>query len=328
MGVSMAFDQFGSNLAVAAVKATFNIPENGAVAELADEQLRICSGDEFLDRPDNSGIKYPSDLVPGKLHTDIALVGCVHSPDGKPVSKMAASVRVGRHFKRLRVFGDRRWRKRIVFPGYCKTRPELFVKMPITCDRLFGGTDTDRKDTALSFQANPYGTGFLVNRKHVAGTRLPNFEDPGTLISSWKHKPAPATFGFANPASEHRLQYGGTYDEKWRSDHAPLYPEDMDLRFFNAAQPELVADGFLSGGEAVQLVNVSTRELIEFRLPKYKMKLVFRLGDEDLIREANLYTLVFEPEEERFYMAWGAVIPVGNRPAKMKHVKADIVQEP
>jgi len=323
--VSLTMDQFGSNLAVAAVKATFNIPENGAVSEIAAEQISICSGDEYFDRPDNSGVKYPSDLVPEKKNTDIGLVGCIYSPGGKPVTEMTASIRVGRHSKKLRVIGDRRWTKRFFSPGYRTTSPEFFVKMPMSCERLFGGTDTDRRGDHVSFQPNPHGTGFLVNRKHVAGTSLPNFEDPGTLISAWKQKPAPATFGFAGPAAEHRYKYSGTYDDKWKNYHAPLYPEDMDPRFFNSAQPELIADGFLKGGEPVQLKHVSKSEWIEFKLPEYRINMMFRLGGESVTKAAELYTIVFEPEEDRFSMTWGVSIPVGNQPSKMKYMKAEII---
>ena len=323
--VSLGMDQFGSNLAIAAVKATFKIPENGAVAEIAAEQLPICPGDEYVDLPVNSGVKYPSDLVPDKRHTDIGLVGCVHSPGGKPVTGMTASVRVGGCIKKLRVIGDRRWKRRLFLPGFHKSSPEFFVKIPMTCDRFFGGTDTGRKGNHASFQPNPHGTGFLVNRRHVAGTKLPNFEDPAALIFTWRHKPAPATFGFAGPAAEHRLKYSGTYDDKWKRYHAPLYPEDMDLRFFNSAQPELIADCFLKGGEHVQLNHVSTRPWIEFTLPEYRINLNFRLGNEGVSREAGLYTIVFEPEEDRFSMTWGASIPVGNQPSRMKYMKADIV---
>ena len=325
VAVSLGMDRFGANLAIAAVKATFEIPENGAVPKIAAEQLPICSGDEYVDLPTNSGVKYPTDLVPEKGHTDIGLLGCVHSPGGRPVTGMTASIRVGRYVKRLRVIGDRRWKQRLFIPGYHKGRPAFFVKMPITCDRLFGGTDISKKGDHASFQPNPHGTGFLVNRKHVAGTKLPNFEDPGALISTWRQKPAPATFGFAGPAAEHRSKYSGTYDDKWKRSHAPLFPEDMDPRFFNSAQPGLITEGFLKGGEPVQLNHVSTRQQIEFMLPEYRINLNFRLGHEGVIKHAEMYTVVFEPEEGRFSMTWGAAIPVGNQPTRMKCMKADVI---
>lgn len=324
LSVVPLIDQHGADIAAAALKATFKIPKHDEPAEPAEEQVLPLYGEEYFDTPENSGIKYPADLIIGKNNTDVGVNGCVYTKNRRPVEKMKASVRVGHLYKEIRVFGNRTWKKRVGMPGYRKSRPELFIEMPLTCDRIFGGTDVSKKGDTLCFESNPHGTGFIENKNNVMNARLPNFEDPKKIISAWKDKPQPATFGFANPASKHRVKYAGTYDEEWKKNHFPLYPSDLDLRFFNSAQPGLIANGFLKGGETVQLINLSESGLIEFNLPKLDVSLMFRLGTERIYKKGRLYTVVIEPELERFFMVWGASMSVRKQPARMRYVKAEL----
>ncbi|MFP4452950.1 MAG: DUF2169 domain-containing protein [Desulfobacterales bacterium] len=318
----LVFDRFGANIAAVALKATFILPESQEPVQIAGEQAPVLHAEQYFDTPENSGIRYPADIVPEKKNTDIVVNGCVHSPDKRPVTRLKASVRAGGCYKQIEAVGDRIWKKRRLFIGFKITRPRLFVKMPITCARLYGGSGQTKKGETEVFSPNPHGTGFIARKKSVHKTPLPNFEDPGQRIKSWKIRPAPATFGCANASADHRIKFAGTYDEKWEKTHCPLYPEDLDPRFFNTAQPGLVADGFLRGGEPVRLENLSESGSIAFRLPVYKIGFLFNLAQERIYRQADLYTVVIEPEEKRFYMVWGCAVDAGNQPAKLHGVKA------
>lgn len=322
---TLLMDQRGDNLAVVAVKATFTLPFGKTNIDLSDDQLPPLYMEEYHDSPENSGIKYPADLIMGKLNTDVGVAGTVYNQSVKPVERMEASVQVGSLFKKIQVYGNRRWTKSLLSPGYKKTQPEPFNRMPLSCDRIFGGKDTDKKDQMLEYAPNPHGTGFIINKDHVGAARLPNFEDPDQRITSWKTKPRPAHFGFANPAAVHRAAWAGTYDDTWRKKQFPLYPMDMDLRFFNCAQPELIADGFLQGGETVILRHLSPDGLIRFKLPSYTIQLEFCLGQETFHKKAELYTLMIEPDLNRFYMVWGASVSLGNHVSDLRYVEVDVV---
>lgn len=328
---ALLMDQRGDNLAVVAIKATFALPFGEKTIGLSADQFLPLNMEEYYDSPENSGIKYPADLVPGKRNTDVGVAGTVYSRTGKPVERMEASVQVGSLYKKIQVYGNRRWTKNLFSPGYKKTRPEPFDRMPLSCDRIFGGKDIDKKEQILEYAPNPHGTGFIINKDHVGASKLPNFEDPEQRITSWKTKPRPAHFGFANPAAVHRVAWAGTYDDTWRKKQFPLYPMDLDLRFFNCAQPELIANGFLKGGETVILRHLSPDGLIRFKLPSYTIQLDFCLGQKTFHKKtdhkkAELYTLMIEPDRNRFYMAWGASISLGNHISDLRYVAVDVLE--
>ena len=132
------------------------------------------------------------------------------------------------------------------------------------------------------------------------------------------------SFLFTAPAEKRRRQYAGTYDANWRQQHFPLLPGDFDLRFFNAAAPELVADGYLQGGERVTLVNVSPQGKQEFFLPALQVWLQFREGDDGVTRKADLWNVLFEPDRGRFCLTWGCAHAVGKQPARLREIEIRI----
>lgn len=324
--VAPLFDKDGSDVAVCAVKATFTLPEKGNKLKLADEQLPVLYAETYFDTPDNSGLKYPADLILGKPNTDIGLIGSVYSPKGKPAEKVTASLQVGANLKKIMAYGDRFWTKSLIGTGFTMTKPNPFLKMPISCNRLFGGKDEDAKGNLRVFETNPHGTGFFMTKKNVGGSRIPNFERPDNRISNWRNRPLPATFGFAGPSWPHRLKYAGTYDDHWKNNHWPLYPEDLDERFFNGAQKELVTKGYLSGGETVILRNLTPSGGHSFVLPLLDMRLTFHMKNDPIVRKARLFTVMIEPDEKRFYMVWAASIPMGKQRSDLRYAEADIMK--
>ena len=319
-------DKMGAEKVAIAVKGTFNIPNNCNEAQLAEEQLPVLFADEYYGEPGQSSIKYPVDLVLEKLNTDIGFVGNAHRPDNKPVTQLPVSLRVGRLQKTIMVVGDRFWKKRSMMPGYDISDPIPFKEMPIIYERAFGGIDQTHQDEKKQggYSQNPIGAGFLLNGDNVENKPLPNLEDPDHLIKNWKDKPPLACYGFIDGAWEQRLKFVGTYNDDWQKNQFPLLPEDFDSRFFNAAHPAFIADGYLNGGEIVQMVNLSKKGILEFLLPKYELDLMFRLGETRNFHKANLWTVVFEPDEDRFYMVWGGSFNIGKQPTKMKYVKVEI----
>ena len=307
------FDHTGENIMSVAVKASVVIPDNDKPAQPAKDQTEVLIADQCFDTPSNSNTRYPADTVLKKNNTDIILNGTVYSP--KPVERVQALVRIDKHYKIIEAVGNRRWKKRLSTIGFKITEPEPFLKMPITCNRLYGGK---------GFAQNPHGTGFAKDKTMINNMPLPNFELPKQKITSYKKQYTPATFGCTSPVAEHRRQYAGTYDDKYKETQFPLYPNDLDMRFFNTAQPELIAEGFLNGGEQVLLKNLSAKGEIRFQLPVYNLTITFNLAGEKTVKNPDLYTVLIEPDHERFYMTWGLSIPVGNQPSKLQYIEAEL----
>ncbi|MFV9645967.1 MAG: DUF2169 family type VI secretion system accessory protein, partial [Desulfobacterales bacterium] len=318
-------DQNGAEKVTIAIKGTFEISmRHHGEMQLASEQLPVQYVDEHYGEPGNSSIKYPADLVLGKVATDIGLIGIAQSPRKKPVKKLLVSVKVGPLQKKIMVIGDRFWKKRSLLSGFYMTDPKPFTDMPLIYERAFGGIDqTLDKKKYGGDNRNPVGTGFRLNKSTVDNHKLPNLEHPDHLISHWKDKPPIACYGFTEGSWEPRSKFVGTYNDTWLKNQAPLLPKDFDLRFFNSASSGLIAKGLLKGGEHVQLLHLSKQENVEFNLPKLEINLMFRLGTERNYEKADLWTVMFEPNKSRFYMVWGGSFCVGNQPSRMKYVEVE-----
>ena len=316
-------DQDGTEKVTVAIKGTFKIPPRHGDVRLANEQFPVLYTNEYYGEPGKSSIKYPADLDLEKINTDIGLVGIAHSPADRPVKRLLVSLKVGTLKKTIMVTGDRYWKKRALLPGFYMTDPIPFKEMPLIYERAFGGVDRTHKNEKKHGwdKKNPIGTGFRLNNNTLENHRLPNMEAPDHLISHWKDKPPVAGYGFIEGSWEARLQFAGTYDDRWLENQSPLLPMDFDVRFFNAAPPDLIAKKFLKGGESVQMVNLSQKGILEFNLPKLEISLMFRLGETRNHQKADLRTVVFEPDLDRFYMLWGGSFCVGKQPSRMRYVK-------
>jgi len=311
------------------VKATLTFAQ-GEVAQVAAEQLPLLVKDEPNgDGEDTSAsVRFESDMVPFKPRADVVLVGKAHAPGGQPVPEVDVSLRVGKLAKRLRVFGDRQWRfgtKVSLFPRI--TPPEPFVTLDLVYERAFGGIDSD---SALYCKENLVGVGFIgkVAYQTVHEKPLPNLEDPQNLITTPRVHPKPVGFGFYARGWFPRLAYAGTFDDRYRTERAPALPLDRSYALYNGAHPDLQVEGYLRGDETIELVNLSARPLVSFRLPgivpsltlsRWQVPLDRWLSEHpqaspaDFARQVPrskekvplvLDTLVLMPEEERLYVVF------------------------
>ena len=324
--LTLGLNQHGAEMLSVAVKGAFAIPGRGQGARLADDQIPPLATDVYTGEPGKSSLKYPADLVLGKPGTDVILIGTARSPGSRPVTRLEASVRVGPVSKQISVTGDRCWEEGPLGIGLHMTRPVKFQEMPLVYERAFGGMDRTHPDEKRhgGDMRNPAGLGFRLNKHAAAGAPLPNLEDPGHPMTSWKDRPPVAGFGPIDGAWEPRLRFAGTYDDNWQKSQAPLLPPDFDPRYFNVAPEGLVADGYLRGGESVDLVNVSERGRISFHLPGVGVDLALHLGGTSQLQKADLWTIILEPDEHRFCMVWGSSFSIGKHPARASYVEVNV----
>lgn len=314
-------DADGIDTLYVVVKATFELAER---LEIAEEQVPPTMADEYWDEPETSSLKYASDMHLGKPSTDVVLVGQAWAPEGKKVQQLDMGVAAADKRKLVRVFGDRVWHKR----GASFSRPEPFESMPLVYERAYGGTHEPdpEQDIALAEEYNPVGRGFRGKRKVAAaeGQPLPNIEDPKNLIRNWGDQAVPQGFGFVAPAWLPRRKYAGTYDEDWQKKRAPYLPEDFDPRFFNAAHPDLVFDGYLKGGEPIQVVGASAKGRLRFRLPVCDLEAAVTVAGRTEEPPLYLETVLIEPDEERLCMTWRAALPCDKKALKVEEVEVGL----
>lgn len=295
-------DKDANKLRLTIVKATFDIRANGST-HLSDEQLPVLRMAEPISEPDKS-LTYESDLLGVKPCTDILVNGNAWAPGGKRRPSIDVQITAGRVKKRLRVFGERVWERGLM--GMDISGAQEFESMPIIYEKAYGGWDRLSPDPTehRMDDRNPIGTGFSIQKAHCVGMRLPNVEYPDHLIGSWKHRPPPAGFNAVHCSWSPRRNLAGTYDDQWLENRFPLWAEDFDPRYHNCAPRDQQAPGFFRGGEVVDLINLSREGRLTFKLPTVRLSFQTRFGAERVEHQAQLCTVILEPEIPRVIMSW------------------------
>ncbi len=298
----------GRPLLVLVVKATYEL--GAGAPRLADVQVPVNVTGEFWGKPEESSYRYEPECAPFKPATDVVLVGHAHASERNTTS-LLVSLKVGALQKSVRVTGERVWFKSM--GSVSMTRPLAFEKLPLRYERAFGGWDRSPPEPARhTFEPrNPVGVSFRASPRHFEeGLHLPCLEDPNQPLKQFGQQVPPASFGFLSPNWQPRAAHAGTYDEAWRKQRMPRLPKDFDKRFFNAAPPDLVAPGYLQGGEPVTVLNASPRPL-SFQLPAGPPPEVLATlsfaGDMRL--EMKLDTCIIDTDLQRLMLLWrGSVV--------------------
>ncbi|MCC6552277.1 MAG: DUF2169 domain-containing protein [Polyangiaceae bacterium] len=323
-GIFVFPDAQGVDTLIVAVKATFEI--HGGALRVAERQRPLALGDEAHGEPGRSSIRHAGEAHLPKPSTDVALVGDAWAPRGRPATSVDVLVRVGPVQKSLAVIGDRTWRAGVASPHM--TSPEPFLQMPLTYERAYGGAHEPEGGPALFEERNPVGTGFRGKRAdwEMEGMRAPNIEDPRWLIQGPDDRPPPAGVGFIAPSWEPRRSRAGTYDSAWLGERAPYLPDDFDPAFFNAAHPELVCPGYLTGGEPVEILNASPQELLRFQLPVCDLDVAVTIGGGVERPPMRLETVLLEPGELRLSLTLRGAVPVDKLALQIEQVRIGLAR--
>jgi hypothetical protein len=288
-------------LTLVVVSARFELPPAGARSHepprLLPEQGEVRLADEYEGEGASSMLLREGQSAYTRPGTDIYLRGHAWAPRGRPVERGGVELRVGPHAKRALVFGERTWTRGVT--GVSPGRADSFTAIPLTYRRCFGGE---------SSEYNPVGCGLHMSSSEAVGSPLPNFEDPEALLHGPADRPLPCGFG---PVARHwrpRRAFGGTYDRAWAEQRVPLWPKDLDERFFSAAAPGLSATPHLVGGELVQLVGVSPDGDYQFSLPQVHLQARFEVGAESTRRRLVLDAIEFDADAGVFTMWWRAYV--------------------
>ena len=199
-----------------------------------------------------------------KPRAEVLAAGKCFAPDAVARQAAQVSVAVGNVRKTLDVFGDRQWRTSggaAVGVG----DPKPFTEMPLTWERAFGGAGDPR---------NPKGMGMPPAAPGVAPIPLPNVQYHGQLMGSPQDRPEPASFLPWDVMHPVRQKKAGTYDDTWKNDRWPYYPDDLNPEFFLGSPPDQWSQDYFKGGEAIEIVNMHpTRQMVASRLPQFKVRL-------------------------------------------------------
>jgi hypothetical protein len=309
-------DPDGVETVYTVVKGTFLLNDRLA---LAPQQVPITMADVHAGDPATSSVSIPSDVSLAKPGTDVLLLGSAWAPDGRPTWQMDVTVSVASLKKSVRVFGDRVWQSDSFGGSFTWVTP--FLQMPLTWERAFGGLD-QTSSGPHAHARNPAGRGYRLreSERPIVGMPLPNLEDPLAPIAAWNDAPPPACFAPVAAHWEPRSLLAGTYDEQWQRTRAPYLPLDFDARFFQLAPPDLVAHGYLQGGEIVEVRGASPTGMLQFRLPSAKVSVRYNVDGSEVDRSAPLDTVIVEPDAGRLTLVWRSALACDKRVLRVREV--------
>ncbi len=312
-GICVSTNKEGYDFCVVVIKGTFSIEKDGSLV-LSEEQAPLVYADEHYGDPGSTSIKYECDFAPYKPRTDILVNGHAYSETGKPISEMLVGLAVGQVKKVAKVFGNRVWKSG--FTGFRASDPEPFIKIPLTFDRAFGGSDYSHQEQNKhgSELRNLVGAGYLKNSDsdNIDNTPLPNLENPSALIRSWSDRPSPMGFGTIGRGWQPRINYAGTYDKQWIDDRFPFLPNDFDEQYFLSA-PQDQQLPTLTGGERVRCVNMTPQRELTMTVPTIEIPVAYYFRDRTEKVMPKLDTFLIEPDENRVLITWRCRISLGRK---------------
>lgn len=303
----------GRESLVIVAKGTFDLPLDGRAATLADTQQPLLMADTFLGEPGLSAPLQEMDFAPVKPFCDVLVRGKAYAPGGRPVTQLAAGIRVGQMSKAFSVLGPRQWLPGLM--GVSPGLPQPFTQQDISYAQAYGGSHPMAKnpDMRHCYPDNPSGCGWFpgsIDSAEVAYKPMPNTEELGKPIDSSSGDFRPMALGPIGRSWPQRARFAGTYDEAWLADCFPFLPQDFDRRYFQAA-PDDQQIPYLRGGEDVLLLNLTPQERAGFRIPEMEVPVTFFLkkGGHETV-QAVIDTLLIDTDARQVQLTWRVSRPL------------------
>jgi len=332
-------DRFGMIVA----KVSYNFDNQGNVKIDTQEPFPIFGNDEKTEL----GL-LPRDDFPRKDSIfEVILLGSAFAPKGKPIESMTVSLTVGKHKRKLVVFGDREWirEKDSDKDKALISKSKPFTRMPLTYEKAFGGSCEVflDKDSAVTVAdpINRAGRGFdfesiakgISEQFYTAKgypifdeTRcLPNVEHPDQLIKKWDDVPTPACWATVPMDTGIHAKRSMDISNININQENPLdsdFPKSLPLTegAFHRASPEWIID-VPENGARVILEGLTPEDILKFVLPQLRIFVDYIVGERNGVRELAPQMLVLLPDEKRFYVVYRHIFNVEYQPGMERSMR-------
>ena len=303
---SFVRDERGREVWVVAVRSTFDV--HGESLTPSPDQREPCLQPEYVGTPGVSSLTHDTDLLHAKAGTDVVVSGSACSGSRRPTLAMDIELQVANVNKRLRVFGDRQWRRSPI--GLVPSEPVPFTRMPIIYERSSGGRNLAARadDLGAVDVRNPIGVGFCDDAASLLGQPLPNIENPHDLIKNWRDRPDPVGLGPLDRHWHPRVAADLAGRGASTSEQAQYLAQ-----FNNAAPLDQQVGTWLTGGESVSLSGMSEVGPLRFHLPPTRFGFRTLISEGYEFHEAKMHTLSIDAESRQVSTVWVTALDVQGR---------------
>ena len=304
---------------------------HGQLAPISQTQRSITCADRYAGHPRTSALLEETHLIVGKKRCDIHLLGHAYTQGCQAQQRWPVGVRVGNLVKTATVTGPRHWQWSLR-QGWHLSQPEPVQQVALHMGMAYGGhtrranyqgpaSDDLHDDQAFdTYKPNPVGKGYLdpraLSRAQVyPAAQIESLENP---IQDIRKRYQPVAFGPLPRWHPQRAKHAGTYDGQWRQAHAPYLPQDFDFAFYQSAQPDLIALGWLDGDEPLVLHGCLPEGRLETLLPGIRMLAV--LTDARGVSQSaalRLDTLNIHLDQRQIQLIWRYAVPKDWQLAKL-----------
>jgi hypothetical protein len=297
------------------IKATYDLDADGARGDAlrpAVEPMPIVPG-----RLETAFGTFHGEMYPSKDGADLCVLGTVRR--ARAVHETFATLRVGAFEHRLRIRGDRRWRRAARRAGGLEaTAPRPFTEMLLGYDRAFGGR-LDVPTQRPPWPDNPAGVGYYPDAAAAEDQPLPNVEPgDGPFVAQWDDRPPVAGWG------PYPMFWGLRARAAIDVDATRGRIEAVHRSLFNHAHPALVRPEVRPG--ALVRVDGLHERRIEFAVPDDAPELRVRVGGEEQAPTATLDGVFVWADARKVVVTWRAVFKYQVRAREARTV--DIAPSP
>ena len=321
-----SLDRDGRDIVLVVAKYSFLTDPTGRVS-IDRESPQIDLVDTFHGKDGaTSSIRRPSLLFDRKPGTDVVLLGHAHPPDGRSVSHVDVSLRVGPVAKRVRAYGLRVWQMGAF--GGIRPGPARALREPRAAHlrraRLGWPLDLQRREENRSVShATTSAAAWRETRKRSSISPPPCSSTPPGRETAGRTTRPPST-----PSTDTgvpRVGFAGTYDETWEKTRAPVAPADFDHRFHVCVPEDQWSAVPLRSDEPIEVLVAPRPEgAWRVQLPRIAPGFSSFVCGQRREHATHLDTIVIDADARRIELTWRASFVM---PRKLQMVEQVIVFE-
>lgn len=266
--------------------------------QLSSNQGELNLSEVFYGKADESSVKYDSDLITYKKNSDVIINANSYSYYEEKKSWQCGVKIFDPNNNLIKdYFLNVKGKKELMKLGliWIPSLREKASEVPLIYEKSYGGTIRNKDEKVIKmYPYNPVGCGIKKIADINDTTYAPQISHANKLFTK-----APAGFGFIGKTWKSRLKYIGTYDDNWVKNKHPYLPDDFDYMYYQAANPELIMDGYLEAGTIIELYNLTKNSnLAYFKVPNFELvaRLKFHIGE--TFQKMNLDTLIIDINDE------------------------------